>query len=177
MNQKRSDRQKNGRNKAAHRSLAHNFIGQKAVGNLILTPVSPQPAIRFEYGIESRNYLRFVRFRSQRKHNVIERALHVEGRSQRVPAHPKDPEALVVGKRFHAADFVHVLRRERDSHNVQRFPPSVDHRADHIAHAQPVGHCERFADQRLIAASRFDVAALADRNVVQDGNPALGNRD
>ena len=74
----------------------------------------------------------------QRQHDVVEAALHVEGRSQRLPIHPEDAEPLVVRHELAGTDAVDVLGRQRHADDREAAQPAVDHRRHLIAGIQPV---------------------------------------
>ena len=108
----------------------------------------------------------------QREHDVVEAALHVEGRGQRLLVHPEDAEALVVGHQLARPDAVDVLGRQRDADDGQAAEASVDDRRHLIAQLELVGDDEAFAGQHLVGAAALDPAAAPQEQVV-DARPPV----
>src|SRR5919204_150974 len=61
----------------------------------------------------------------QCQREVVETALHVEGRSEAATVHPEDSEAPGVRKHLAGSNRVNVFRGERDANDGQLSAPTV----------------------------------------------------
>src|SRR5512144_999095 len=80
--------------------------------------------------------------------NGVERAFHVECRSQSLSADPEDAEASIIAESPAAGE--DVFGRKHDADNPQRLALSVEHCTYVIARLEAVDVGERLIDERLI---------------------------
>ena len=135
-----------------------------------------QAAVALEQLIDAVDHLRLVGARAQAQGDVVEGAVHVEGRAHRVAAHPQHAETAVVGEDVGAADLVDVLRRQGDADHAQGLPAAVHDGAEGVADVEVVGGGEGLAGDHLVAPAWLDPAAAPQVQVVEDRHPPFGDR-
>ena len=144
-----------------------------------LAAVRAEPAVALEQPVEARDHLGLEsRPAVRRQRHVVEGALHVEGRAERVAAHPQHAEAPVVGEQARRPG---SRRRTRARARCRRCAAAASGRCSTAPRVSPTRESVRagegLADQHLVAAARLEPAPAAQVQVVQDRDAPLGDRD
>src|SRR5690606_33000646 len=86
-------------------------------------------------------------------HRVVEGAILVHRFCERFAAHPQHAEQTVVRHELTWRDGVHVLRRQRDTDDVDGFATAVDRCCDRVADVQAVRLGKALQHDRFVTAS------------------------
>ena len=168
MQQERRHAQEDRGHDRAEDAVLLDLVRQEAVRDLVAATVGAESAVRVEQTVDAVDHVELARAGRELERDVVEGAVEIEGRAQRVAVHPEHAEALVVGKQVRALDLVDVLGRDPDPDDAQRLPAPVQHGAQPIADFELVGVGEGLAGDHLVRAARLDPATATQMHVVQD---------
>jgi hypothetical protein len=99
VDQERRDRQKDRRHHRPGDAVLVQLVADELVRQLMLARVGAEPPVGREQDIDRIDHRVDTRARREPDREVVEGALHVEARLERLAPHPEDPEVPVVGKR------------------------------------------------------------------------------
>jgi hypothetical protein len=176
VEQEGGDHQEDHRQDRAHGLHLAHLVGHEPGRHLEPAGDGAQTAVALEQPVDVGDDRLGRSARSQRERDVVETALHVEGRGEGAASHPEDAESAIVGQQVTRRDGVDVLRRQGDADDHELPLSAVDDRPDRVAGLESMGRGEGLDHQDLVWARGLDIAPPEQVDVVEDRAPALGNR-
>ena len=176
VGQERSDGEEDDRQDGRRRPELLDLVHQEPVGDLVFAAESADAAVAVEQPVEVVDHLPRIGAAQQRQRQVVEGAVEIVGRGQRLSPHPQDAEPLLVGHQRAGPDGVDVLRRQRDADDPKRPFLAVHDCLQPIAWLQLMGLGERLAEHGLVGLARLDRSPGADHQAVEHRLTALRDR-
>ena len=143
------------------------FLGQEAVGELVLATIGAGAAVGAEDVVDPVDHVLDQRARGQAQADVVEAAFHVVGGSQGVAPHPDHTIALEVREHGAGGDLVDVFRRDRDPHDGQGLALAVDDGGQAVTRFEAMGVGEGVGEDHLVAAVGLDHAAALEVQLIE----------
>ena len=178
VQQERRDTEKDGRNEDAGDTGLRDLVRYEPVRQVIFAAIRAEPAVAFDDAIHALDDVAHAGTRCHPDGEVVERSFEIEGRRERAPRRPHDPEAAVVGEQVDAAaDLVHELGRDAETHDAELLTAPVDDRTDDVADVEAVRAREGAAHDDLVATHRRRITPALDHEPVQHRSLPVGHRD
>ena len=169
IEQKRRHAEEDHREGAAHLFELFELFGQKPVRGLIDAPVSTETAITFQHRVELVDDVVFARAAGECERDIVEGAVHVVGRRQRIVRHPQHAEAREVREDRMRRDLIDEFRRQRDADDGELFALAVDDHAEAVAGLETVRLGEGIADDDFVGAIRIQQSSGAQIQTIEIG--------
>ena len=176
VQKKGRNRHEDRRNRRAGGAQASDFLGQEPIGELIRQRVGPQPAKSIQNRIHRRQNRLGPRTPFQRQQHLVERALEVECRFQRVLIHPQNRKARIVRHHLARRDREQEFRGLRDSDNAKLPTRAVHGRRQAVAQCQTMGLHKALQQKHFLCAPRLRHPPVGQIHTVQPRLAPWGQR-
>ena len=150
---------------------------KEGVAQLVFACDGPRAAVAREPVIDGLDRLGLRRAWHQLDRHVVEGAIKIEQRSERLLGHPDDGEAPVVGHQIAGAKRVDEFRRQRETHDLERPLAAVDECLEGAAEPHLVRKREGFVDGHLVRMLPRRQAPLAQVHAVEAGRLEVRDRE
>lgn len=170
-------RQEDGRQDGRHGLLHVDLVHQEPVGDLLGPGDGAGAAVAFQQLVEAFDHILRIGAVEQTQAEIVEGAVEIVGRLQRLAADPHDAEAVVVGHQGAGSDGVDILRREGDADHGEGAQVAVHQCLEAVAGLHAVGVGEGLAQHHLIRMAGAYQAAFPQHQLIEARLSALRDGD
>ena len=119
-----------------------------------------------EPGVDRADRVAYVRVRGESHHDIVERAIEIEGAAQRLPSHPQDAEAFGLRQQSAGRHGEHEFRTARDADDLEHALATIDEGAQLHARREEIRFGKRLVDQHLVVARGVGPASRTQQHIV-----------